>query len=137
MRSPGREKKVYIPAMWDRSTVHDDEAKNLVGCKCVKIFFFFFFCHGRYKNIKRTIYKNGYYNLCKIRKRKEGKGKEETERNGRRKKAVTRDMDRRVLIIFIINYKKEKREKVKRKRRGMKRWKEVMVERWVLLFLIK
>lgn len=37
-----KKKKVYIPAMWDRSTVHDDEAKNLVGLQVRENFFFLF-----------------------------------------------------------------------------------------------
>lgn len=37
-----KKKKVYILAMWDRSTVHDDEAKNLVGLQVRENFFFLF-----------------------------------------------------------------------------------------------
>lgn len=121
MRSPGREKKVYIPAMWDRSTVHDDKAKNLVGWKCVKFFFFAM-------DVIERLYKNGYYNLCKIRVKKEKKGRGD--------KGIKESDERWILIIFIINYKKEKREKVKEE---TKEWKDENYgrEMGIIIFLIK
>lgn len=62
-------------------------------------------------------YKNGYYNLlCKIKKEKKGRGDK-----GIKDERKWREMDRRILIIFTINYKKEKREKVKEE---TKEWKD-------------